>query len=150
MNTIRTLATVAAVALVSISIAAAAAPESKGGKKWKKGQGWDAFAATFDADKDGKVSKAEMAAKRPGFDHFDTNHDGAVDEAEVDALPAAQKNPKIKSWIARFDTNKDRKVTTAEWDAQRETVFDRADKNHDGFIDSTEATGDLLNAGSGA
>ena len=150
MRTIRTLAVVLGVAVLAITFAAAK-PEGKGkqGNAWKKGQGWDKFAAAFDADKDGKVSKAELLAKRPAFDLLDTDKDGTVTEAEIDARPAAQKNPNIKSFLAKFDENSDRKVTAAEWDAKRTKAFETADKNHDGMIDSTEATGELMKGGGG-
>ena len=148
MSTIRTIAAVAGVAVMAIGFAAAN-PEGKGKQAgaWKKGQGWDKFAAVFDANKDGKVTKDELLAKRPGFDLLDTDKDGTVTEAEVDARPAAQKNPNLKSFLARFDENKDHKVTTAEWDAKRTKAFETADKNHDGAIEASEVTGELLNAG---
>lgn len=148
MRTIRTLAAVAAIAILAVS-AAAAKPEGKGKQAggWKKGQGWDKFAAVFDGNKDGKVSKDELLAKRPAFDLLDADHDGTVTEAEVDAKPAAQKNPNIKNFLARFDENKDRKVTAAEWDAKRTKAFETADKNHDGAIEASEATGELMKSG---
>jgi hypothetical protein len=148
MSTMRTLAAVAGVAILAFSTAAAN-PQNKGKQAgaWKKGQGWDHFAAVFDANKDGKVTKDELMAKRPGFDHLDTNHDGFVSEAEIDALPAAQKNPNLKGWVAKFDQDKDNKVSVAEWDAKRAKAFETADKNHDGAIEASEVTGELMSGG---
>ena len=148
MNTIRTLAAVAGVAILAIGTVSAK-PEGKGKMAGGKGQGWAKFSAAFDADKDGKISKSELLAKRPAFDLLDTDKDGAVTEAEIDARPAAKKNPNFKSFLARFDEDKDRKVTVAEWDAKRTKAFESADKNHDGLIESSEATGELLKAGVG-
>jgi len=113
------------------------------GQGWKKGQGWDYFAAAFDANKDGKVSKEELLAKQPGFDHMDANHDGFVTEAEYDAMPASKNHPNVKGWVARFDTNKDGKVSVEEWNAQRIKHFEMADKNKDGAIEKSEFTPDM-------
>ena len=46
--------------------------------------------AGYDADKDGKVTRAEFdAAPTLIFDRFDTDHDGKVSRAEVNAALAA-------------------------------------------------------------
>ena len=116
---------------------------------WKKGQGWDLFAAGFDANKDGKVSKEEMLAKQPGFDHMDADHDGFVTEAEFDAMPASKNHPNAKSWMAKFDTNKDGKVSLEEWNAGRVKGFEMADKNKDGAIEKGEFTPALTTGASG-
>jgi Ca2+-binding EF-hand superfamily protein len=112
-----------------------------GTHKPQPGQGWDHFAATFDADKDGKVTKDELLAKAPGFDHMDTNKDGVVTADELKALPASTKHPQMGgNFMAKFDTDKDGKVTKQEWDTKRTAGFDAADKNHDGSIDKDEFT----------
>jgi len=49
----------------------------------------DAMVASADANRDGLVSRAEMAnAPTTVFDMADTNHDGYVDQAELAALRA--------------------------------------------------------------
>jgi len=135
----RTIALAATVALSGGGLALAANaqhhPAGGGAHKWTPGQGWDHFAATFDANKDGKVTKDELLAKSPGFDHFDTNKDGVVTADEVKALPASTKHPAVGNFVAKFDSDKDGKVTKQEWDAKRAAGFDAADKNHDGSID---------------
>lgn len=54
--------------------------------------------ATFDADKDGKVSQAEFTARHPDkadkFASIDANGDGFIDNAEYDAHKAARKADK--------------------------------------------------------
>jgi Ca2+-binding EF-hand superfamily protein len=72
------------------------------------------FFTKLDSDKSGSLSKAEMEAfgpgrhhgKRGGKRHFDSDGDGAMSKAE--ALT------KAKEMMAKFDTNKDGKVTKDE------------------------------------
>ena len=119
-------------------------PASKAGKRnaYGKGQNWDAFAKKFDANADGKVSKEEFLAKRPAFDHIDGNHDGSVTADEVKAMPAvAKRGGSGQNFVARFDADKDGKVTTAEYDAKRTTLFEKIDKNKDGAIEQSELKG---------
>ena len=142
-------ALVAPVALAGNQPKAAPAKHTQG-QGWQKGQGWDMFVAGFDANKDGKVSKDELLAKQPGFDHMDANHDGFVTEAEYDAMPAAKNHPNAKSWIARLDTNKDGKISLEEWNAQRAKSFETADKNKDGAIEKGEFTPALTTSGTPA
>jgi len=137
-------------AVLAASMAAAGSSQGKSaqqGQGWKKGQGWEFFVAAFDANKDARVTKEEMLAKQPGFDHMDANHDGFVTEAEYDAMPASKNHPNVKGWIGRFDTNKDGKVSLEEWNAQRVKGFEMADKNKDGAIEKGEFTPELAGGG---
>jgi Ca2+-binding EF-hand superfamily protein len=48
--------------------------------------------AQFDANRDGRVSQAELAAgPTPAFDAADANRDGKVTRAELDAAIAAAR-----------------------------------------------------------
>jgi Ca2+-binding EF-hand superfamily protein len=144
----RTAVVLGLVALLGATVVAAA-QEGKGaaGKGWRKGQGWATFAAVYDADKDGKVTKEELLAKHPMFDRLDTNKDGVVTEAEFDANPASQKNPNLKGWVARLDTNKDRTVSMDELNQAKTKGFDKGDKNKDGAIEESEFTPEIVDGG---
>jgi len=141
----RVVAIAGLAAVLAASLAAADAQKSQGaqGQGWKKGQGWDLFVAVYDTNKDAKVTKEELLAKQPGFDRADANHDGFVTESEYDAVPASKNYPNLKGWIARFDQNKDGKVSLEEWNAQRIKGFEMADKNKDGAIEKGEFTPEL-------
>jgi hypothetical protein len=79
-----------------------------------------------DTGKDGRLSKAEWiasaqarGAKRdPGrvFDKLDTNHDGFLATAEIDALSARR--------FTKIDANADSMVTASERQAAREGTGD--------------------------
>ena len=52
----------------------------------------DAFMQQLDADKDGKVSKAEFLAPHEAqFAHIDKNQDGSIDKAEIEAFAAEMR-----------------------------------------------------------
>lgn len=141
----RALKVVAVLSVVAVCGAGQALAGNEGqSKKWKKGQGWEAFAKTFDGNSDGKVSKDEMLAKHPGFDLMDSNKDGVAAQDEVKAMPASTKQPNFQSFVAKFDQDKDGKVTMDEFNQGRGKAFDGMDKNSDGFIEQSEFTPDAL------
>lgn len=85
------------------------------------------------------------------FAASDTNKDGSLSRAEVEARMAKMKMGSGKSldathakrvaalFIARADTNKDGKVSRAESDALMGAVFSAYDTNRDGKVDGAEA-----------
>ncbi|WP_028918175.1 EF-hand domain-containing protein [Pseudoxanthomonas sp. J35] len=75
----------------------------------------DGFMA-LDADKDGRISKAEAAAKPRFAERFaklDVNGDGFLDKADHE-LAMKKRND---AWFTEADTDKDGKLSKAEFDA---------------------------------
>ncbi len=105
-----------------------------------------------DADKDGKVSAAEAAANQQRrFQQMDASGDGYVTQAEAKAAfdrfraehpkqPGGADGKPGDRLFARADTDKDGKITKAEWTAGGQQMFARLDKNADGKITADEMT----------
>lgn len=112
----------------------ASTPQADGAMQGRRGgtRGPGAGMARMDADKDGRVTRAEFdAASRTRFERMDTNRDGTVDATEMAALPGGGRG-------MRADTNGDGKLSQAEFDAQTRERFDRVDVNGDGVLDAAE------------
>lgn len=108
------------------------------------------FLDTYDANKDGKVSKQEFAAKRSA-DHkgLDLNENGSVNELEyineytlrLDQELAARRARQVRQAHVRFgvlDTNKDGILSPEEFAASGDRMFSRLDTTADGFVDTTD------------
>ncbi len=77
------------------------------------------------------------------FEQLDANHDGAIDQSEIDAFTKLMgDNPRITGRVTRMftesDANHDGKVSAAEAKAHADTAFDAADANHDGILTPEE------------
>jgi Ca2+-binding EF-hand superfamily protein len=95
----------------------------------------------FDADGDGKLSKAEAAAAR-GKPMLllvaDADHDGAVTKAELAKSFAGRGAKAQDRFFARLDKDEDGKLALAEWQAAGERRFARLDRNKDGTVTADE------------
>lgn len=99
------------------------------------GQRFDAL----DVNKDGALDKNEAkGVLAKSFDEIDANKDGKVTKDELKAGWQAHRAARQAKMLARIDTDKDGKVSWAESEAMAKARFDKADANHDGFLDATE------------
>lgn len=107
----------------------------------KQGDMGAKFLKRFDADGDGKVSEAEWPKKgRMTFADADGNKDGTVTADELAKMrpPHDGKQKDGKDRFTRLDTDKDGKVSVAEWNALGDKMFARLDDNSDGAITKDE------------
>jgi len=153
----------AALMLAALPAAALAAqPEEKGEvekpiTKDEISARLDADYADMDADKDGKLTAAEIDAKLvrsaeakieeikkerdAAFAKLDVNSDGNISRAEFDEkakLPTI-KQPDAKPFLDRFDGDKDGAISQEEFRAPTLANFARMDANKDGTVTPAEA-----------
>jgi len=91
--------------------------------------------ARVDTDKDGKISRAEFDTESTAlFKRLDKNSDGKIAADEVPAHHWGGKGPQF----GMMDTDKDGKVTKAEFTAAEDKMFQKLDTNGDGVITKDE------------
>jgi len=100
----------------------------------KRGEHKGKFLQAADADQDGQITKAEMAAHRAAmFEKIDKNGDGVLTAEDHEG----SKGPMGKRG-ARLDADQDGKVTKAEFLAGSDELFERLDANGDNVISKDE------------
>jgi Ca2+-binding EF-hand superfamily protein len=91
--------------------------------------------ARVDTDHDGKISKAEFDTESVAlFKRLDKNGDGKIASDEVPARRWGGKGP----MFGQMDTDKDGKITKAEFTAAEDKMFQKLDTNGDGVITPDE------------
>lgn len=89
----------------------------------------------FDADKDGKLTQAELDTSRAGqHGKFDTNKDGKLTLKEYEALWLDAMKTRMVRNFQRHDTDGDAVVTVEEFGARFANLVERMDRNGDGAI----------------
>jgi len=118
----------------------AGAPAGPGGGPGGPGAGFDLMAS--DKDGDGKISKEEAPEfMQTFFDRVDTNGDGVLDKAEMEAMRQRRGSGGSRGGprnLMQFDKNGDGKVSKEELPEEMQPMFDRADANGDGAVDAAE------------
>jgi len=111
----------------------------------------EGFLALYDGNGDGKAERGEFdQARATQFARTDTNGDGRLGqdeylaeyEARLDRHIATQTGGSDKQTRVRFgalDTDKDGKMTFAEYQVSGKRMFDAADRSHDGVVDAADA-----------
>ena len=109
----------------------------------------------MDANHDGFLSRAEMAAQAQrdldlgkakinqqlvaSFNKLDTNHDGKLTLQEfMGAAPAIKLGETPDQIVQRLDSNHDGRISTAEFRDPEVAKFNRVDANHDGIATPQE------------
>jgi Ca2+-binding EF-hand superfamily protein len=110
----------------------------------------EGFLALYDGNGDGKVERSEFdRARNEQFARTDADRNGRLSQDEylaeyedrLDRHIATQTGGSDKQTRVRFgalDTDKDGKMTFAEYQASGKRTFDAADRNHDGVVDSAD------------
>ena len=97
----------------------------------------------LDTNGDGNITKAEVDAHKAGrFAEADANGDGSVTAAELSAFAEAERAERRErrqaEMFKRLDTDGNGSVSEAEFLARPDRMFERADANGDGVVTAEE------------
>ena len=99
----------------------------------------------MDTNHDGKVTQAEIEAfEAARAAEIDANHDGKITADELQAFHEKERAKREAAMLARMDTNGDGVVSVQEYEAAQTWRLARLDRNGDGTIDEQD-----LRAGGG-
>jgi len=94
---------------------------------------------SFDTNKDGKVTEAEIIAVRDArFDQFDANKDGKLSLDEYQALWMDAMRKAMVRQFQRHDGDGDAAVTKDEFNDRFTMIIERFDADNDGAVSRDE------------
>src|SRR5262249_57965566 len=93
----------------------------------------------MDTNHDGKVTQAEIEAfEAARAAEIDANHDGKITADEIQAFREKERAKRLAEMLARMDTNGDGTVSVQEYEAAQTWRLARMDRNGDGTIDEQD------------
>lgn len=93
-----------------------------------------------DDNADGKLTMPEIETRAiRRFDRYDTDHDGAVTSAEIDATLQKALEKRRERLLAKLDANHDGTIRKTEIDAYVQELLTEADSDGDGGVTLAEA-----------
>jgi hypothetical protein len=93
----------------------------------------------YDTNGDGKLTQAEVdAARAERFKTFDKDADGVLTLAEYEALWLDAMRERMVDRFQEHDDDGDAKVTPAEFGEEHAHIVRRMDRNGDGVVDETD------------
>ena len=153
MNTgLKALIIAGAVAATGIAVTAGLADErghqgrhgamykDDGGREYQRGRGRGAaMLENFDTDGDGRLTQAEIdAARAERFAGFDADGDGRLTLEEYERLWLDAMRERMVDGFQRLDNDGDAVVTTEEFVAPFATMVSRMDRNEDGVLSAED------------
>ena len=93
------------------------------------------FADRYDANKDGKITQAEIDANRAEwFKKYDTNNDGKLSIDEYQNLWLAERHRQMVRSFQKLDIDGTGAITLEAYDAPVAHIVERLDQNNDGAL----------------
>lgn len=133
--------TLIAAACGTAALLAAIPAMADGGGGWHGRGGWGGLMIieTFDINKDGKVTQAEIdQTRKDQFAKYDSNHDGVLSLEEYQALWLdAMRRVMVRQFQAN-DADGDARITVEEFTARFDDLVRDRDRNGDGVLTADE------------
>lgn len=134
---------IVAAAGVMLAFAGSAMADQHRGHGMKKGAHGAMMLDRLDTNKDGSIDRAEMdAAHMEHFSNMDADGDGVVSQAEMRAFHERKREEARAKREARMfkslDSNGDGVLSEDEINARRQAMFEKLDKDGDGVITAEE------------
>ena len=130
---------IATVGLIGLVSAGSFAAERAGKSSDRHGHWGRGMLMQMDTDKDGTITRAEMdAAAATRAAAIDADKDGTITVDEIEAYRERQRAERMAERLARMDRNGDGEVSVEEYQDAQTWRLARFDRNGDGTIERRE------------